>query len=89
MCNQLFVINPLHVIDALDEMRSDVKRFSSGRIMKIDRYEFSPMRLPDIPLFKIPNLRASPTFVTDSFVAMWQQSELFGLEFNHVWPKAA
>ena len=54
---ELFVYNPLHVIDALDEDRSEVVRFTSGRVMKINRHVFRPEVLAGVPIFKSPNTR--------------------------------
>jgi hypothetical protein len=35
------------VVDALDESRSELKRFRSGRIMRVLRYEFDPRHFRD------------------------------------------
>lgn len=81
----LVVYNPTRVIDALDEAASSVVRFSSGRIMMIRRHVFCVDVIGHIDIFKIPNLRVSPTFLTQRFVERWEASGLKGLEFKRVW----
>ena len=82
---ELFVFNPLVRIDALDEDASQVDRFSSGSIMRIKRHVFRADRLADVAAFKIPNLRVSPTYVSQEFVSAWRMSNLSGLRFERVW----
>jgi hypothetical protein len=86
-CNeaQLWIFNPTRIVDALDENLSSVVRFSSGRIMDIKRYVFRPEALQGIEIFKIPNLRVSPTFVSEEFVERWSVARLSGLELRQVW----
>lgn len=81
----LFVFNPRCVVDALDEEASTVMRFSSGRIMDITRYVFRADAIQGIDIFKIPNLRVSPTFLSERIVSLWSAAGLRGLEFNTVW----
>jgi hypothetical protein len=77
--------NPTRLLDALDEAASSVRRFTTGRIMWIDRYVFRPAVIEGIDIFKIPNLRVSPTFVSQRFVDLWTTAGLKGLEFKQVW----
>ena len=82
----LFVYNPLSVIDALDERASTVIRFSeSKQIMHIKEHSFRNNIIGQRATFKIPNLRVSPIFVTEPFIDMWQSKKLSGLEFDMVW----
>jgi hypothetical protein len=81
----LFAFNPLQVVDALDQKRSSVIRFADGRIMRINRHFFDSDALDDAALFKIPNLRVSPTYVTTEFVDLWRSAKLKGLDFREVW----
>jgi hypothetical protein len=80
----LVLYNPTRVIDALDEQASSVERFASGRIMSIDRHVFRTELVSNVDVFKIPNLRVSPTYLSQSFVARWEASGLKGLEFEAV-----
>jgi len=81
----LVMYNPTRVIDALDEEASSVIRFPEGRLMWIRHHVFRADVVTDIDIFKIPNLRVSPTFVSHRFVDRWMASGLKGLEFTHVW----
>jgi hypothetical protein len=81
----VLIYNPIRVIDALDEKASSVLRFSDGRIMMIKRHLFRYDIVQDVDVFKIPNLRVSPTFVSQRFIEAWEASGLKGLEFKEVW----
>ena len=81
----LMLYNPLHVINALDEQNSSILRFTNGRIMRVNRYEFVAASIQNIDIFKLANLRVSPTFVSERFVEMWTNANLTGLEFEKVW----
>lgn len=81
----LWMYNPTRLIDALDEAASSVLRFNDGRIMLIQRHVFRADGVRGIDVFKIPNLRVSPTFVSQGFVDRWHESGLKGLEFERVW----
>ena len=82
----LSIYNPTCVVDALDETASSATRFSSGRVMLIKRYVFRSDVISGIDIFKIPDLRVSPTFVSQRFVDLWNSHGLKGLEFKLVWP---
>lgn len=81
---ELFVFKP-PMVDAMDEQDSTVERFSGGRIMRVIRYVFRPNAVNGVLAFKIPNLRVSPTFVSQHFVDAWRAAGFRGLEFNEVW----
>lgn len=78
------IYNP-RVLDVLDVEVSSVLRFSSGRIMSVQRYVFRPSLIEAVDIFKIPDLRVSPTFVSHRFVDHWKRSGLKGLDFERVW----
>jgi hypothetical protein len=82
---ELSIFNATQILDALDEAASSIVRFSTGRIMTIERYAFRPDTIKDNHIFKIPNLRASPTFVSNHFAQLWKSSGLKGLGFTKVW----
>lgn len=86
-CSEAEVVmyNPTRVIDALDEAASSVLRFSGGRIMMIQRHVFRADVIDGIDVFKIPNLRVSPTFFSHRFVDRWKAGGFKGLEFKQVW----
>lgn len=81
----LVIYNATRVLDALDERASGVLRFSNGRIMRITRYVFRPNIIAGVDVFKIPNLRVSPTYVSERFVERVKAAGLRGLVFNRVW----
>jgi len=81
----LSLFNATQVVDALDEHASSVMRFSNGKIMHITRYMFRDAAIGPNHIFKIPNLRVSPTFVTKQVAKMWRSAGLRGLEFTKVW----
>jgi hypothetical protein len=81
---ELVVFNPTRLLDALDEEASSVRRFDSGRLMRITHHVFRPEVVRGVDVFKIPNLRSSPTFVSEAFVKLWQEAGLRGLEFDPV-----
>jgi hypothetical protein len=80
----LQIYNPTNVVDALDEDRSKLTR-SDGHILIVYTYIFRPEVIRNLPIFKISNLRVSPTFVDKSFVSLWKASALKGLDFTQVW----
>lgn len=81
----LWIYNPGRLADALDESASSVLRFKDGRLMLIQRHVFNANAVRNVDVFKIPNLRVSPTFVGQRFVDRWHASGLKGLEFKQVW----
>ena len=81
---ELQIYNPRHVVDALDEDRSKLSR-SDGDILIVYTHVFRPEVIRNLPIFKISNLKVSPTFVDQSFVSLWRASGLKGLDFKQVW----
>jgi hypothetical protein len=82
---QLWFFNPTTIVDAMDEDVSTLRRFSSGKIMRVMRYAFRCELVAGVDVFKIPNLQVSPTFVSERFVRAWASAGLRGLVFNKVW----
>jgi hypothetical protein len=80
-----FAYNVTQIVDALDESRSEVRRFSSGRVMSIDRYFFHSERLRDAVIFKISQLSRAFVFSTDRFVDAVRHAGLTGFTFEKVW----
>jgi hypothetical protein len=82
---ELMMYNPIKLLDALDENASSITRFDNGRIMRVRNYVFREEIVDGIDVFKIPNLRVSPTFVSQRFVDRWNELDLKGLDFAQVW----
>ena len=82
----LSIWNPTNVIDALDRKRSEIWTFDDGRLMHVVRYAFRSRPLKNLDVFKIPDFRVSPTFVSERFVQQWKKAGLRGLKFKKVWP---
>jgi len=71
-------------VDCLDIRHSDVKRFSSGRIMRVNKYSFFNAPMLGIHLFHVPELRASEYFVSNEFKKLVEANDLRGLIFSPV-----
>lgn len=83
--NEFFIFNVLIQLDALNEEKSEVKRFkSSGGIMRVVRYEFFPEVIDDQVIFKIPQQKTR-TYVTDKLVEKVIEHGLEGLGFDERW----
>lgn len=83
-----FALNVTTVIDALDEQRSHVDRFSDGGIMSIDAYVFKQEAIRDATIFKIPQLPRAHVYVTDVVVDRVRRAELLGFVFRQLWSDA-
>src|SRR5262245_18214720 len=81
---ELWIFNP-RLLDALDEAASTIERVSTGSIMRITQHVFRPDVVHGVHAFKVPNLRVSPTFVSQHFADLWKKAQLKGLKFNKVW----
>jgi hypothetical protein len=71
-------------INCLDLPRSDVKYFSNGKVLSVERYSFFEERLKDIHMFHIIELRASGWFVSDEFRKAVEDNDFQGLLFYPV-----
>lgn len=79
-----YAYNVTRNVDALDEGRSEIVRFSSGRVMRVSRYEFYPDRIRDLSIFKLPQLR-SDVFATSVFYKRVRDAGLSGFQFTEIW----
>ncbi len=86
---EYFALNVTNVVDALDEDRSDLTRFGSGRIMLVKVYAFHQQAIGSHTVFKDRRLASSTVFVTDPFVKAVEQAQLTGFVFQRVWPSDA
>ena len=79
-----FIIHVMETIDCLDPERSQVKRFSDGRIMRVFRYSFRQDMLVGKRIFKLPRQSAGELIVDDHFRAAVETNGLRGLIFKPV-----
>ena len=82
---EFFLFNATRVIDALDEENSLLTRFPGGRIMSIDAPTFIEPKIRGVHLFKLPNQRVNPIFVSDYFAQRVQSAGLTGMGFTPAW----
>jgi hypothetical protein len=84
----LFLVHPWRLVDALDEERSDVRRFeSSGRIMDVRKWIFRAEALGGVRSFRVPQ-QPHRMLVTDEVVSAIAASGLRGTRFRLVWRSA-
>lgn len=80
-----FAFNTITVINALDEYHSEVTRFSDGKIMWINKYQFFSDKLKSAAIFKIPQSVRSLVYVKDKFVNKVNEAGLTGFNFAPLW----
>lgn len=83
-CNEapLFIYNPTRILEgAFNEGASDVMRDSQGKLFHVRQYALHN-EIIDVDIFKIPDVKVSPTFVSERFVEQWHAAGLVGLEFR-------
>ena len=83
------LFNPLVVLDALDENRSQLVRFPDGDLMVIEKYVFSQQVIPQRSIFKIPQERSGAVFYTEPVVEELRGLGLAGLDFKLLWDSDA
>lgn len=84
-----YAYNVTTVVDVLDKKQSKFKYFdSSGRVMSIERIVFIPEKLVGLEIFKIPDIRKSDIYVTDSFVERVEKAKLTGFKFEKIWERS-
>ena len=82
---ELYAFNATRLSDALDEERSDLKRFKAeGTIMRVKRFEFDPDRVAGETIFKLIQKR-NYEFVTEPFRKRVEEAALRGFWFERVW----
>ena len=82
---EYWMFNVTRVVDALDEKNCEVKRFSDGGVMRVERYSFKPERIQGLAIFKILQFPCSDIYVTDLFVERVKAAGLTGFKFNLLW----
>lgn len=82
---ELWLFHALTVADALDESASSIVRFCDGEIRTVERYAFRPDKVPDVPVFKVPQFRRGPLFLNADFVAQVKANDLTGFGCCAIW----
>lgn len=82
---EYFAFNVTSVLDVLDVDASEIKYFSSGEIMAINRYKLRMVdRLRNATIFKLPQDALISVFVTETFVDAVREGKLSGFYFEPV-----
>lgn len=82
--DRYYLLNITNLLNALDEEKSELEKYSDGSIFIIDEYSYYKDLIKDFPVFKLSNY-PSPMLVTDEFVEKVKSSGLTGFEFKKVW----
>ena len=78
-----YAFNITTIVDVLDLPASEVVYFpDSERVMTVRKYRFRSDQLVNLQIFKLPQLPISPSFVTEDFVKIVEQSGLTGFRFK-------
>ncbi len=90
----LYVLNVTQIGNALDQERSGFRKDpSTGVVVTVEKYMFHANRLPESPIFKIPETRRAKvlTFAgryanpDDEFYEPYHRSGFTGLKFQELW----
>ncbi len=76
----LFIHNTQVLNDALDESRSVIDRFRSGKILNIRKFVFDKNVVQGVDIFRVP-YRSAPTFVSEKYVEIVKANNLVGIDF--------
>jgi hypothetical protein len=76
--------NVTRVVDALDEERSEIKRMSSGRVMRIGRPVFIPERVAGETIFKVTTYPRA-LYVTGAFLEAAEAAGVQGMRLSENW----
>lgn len=77
----LYAVNVTRVLDCLDLSMSQFKRFSDGRIMRVERYVFKRECLEGEHMFKIPQQVRNRIYVSEIFKQTVENARLQGMFF--------
>mgnify|MGYP007056189962 CR=1 FL=1 len=77
-----FFMNITNVLDCLDEEKSDISYFSSGRIKEIKSYDFKKnLNYDSLRIFKLKNYERGKIFVSEETKNRIEKSSLVGFKF--------
>jgi hypothetical protein len=81
---EYWLLNSLHVLDALDLAQSEIRHFAHGPVWNVETYAFRISAVADEWLFKVANAPYD-VLVTDRFRDLVQHRGLTGFYFQPVW----
>jgi hypothetical protein len=82
-----WIFHATRVIDALDEAHSLVEWLPSGKALRVTYPIFFPDRIAHAVVFRIPQFRRSPLYMTAGLVERITNAGLRGTRFEQVWPR--
>ena len=86
----LYGINVLTILDAVNYEKSDYKMFRDGkRIMKFNKISFKDSIIQGKNIFKIVDLKRSLIFVSEEFKRIVEENGLEGFLFELAWDSSA
>lgn len=77
-----YFVNARIISGALDMEKSDISRFTSGRIMSINKPVFYAQKLEGLALFRLSEISVSVLYLGESFVRRWNEAGLTGIRFE-------
>ena len=77
-----FGLNATTIVDALDEEKSKIKRFTDGGVMRVEQHVLRESITSLPPIFKMPQTRRNTTYVNEQFVEVVQRHGLSGFRFD-------
>jgi hypothetical protein len=78
----IYVVYVTRVVDCLDRKQSELVFYRDGTVMDIRKPVFFAERLEGIHIFRLPDKRVSPVYVSDTFRQAVIQNDLTGLLFE-------
>lgn len=78
----LWLVHPLRILDALIPAESEIVRFSSGRIMSVEKGVFDGSKLVGVRAFKLRDFTRGPIYLTEGPVEAARTANLTGALFR-------
>lgn len=82
---EYYIINPIKVVDCIDQEKSEFQRFSDGRIMWCNQYSFVAEKVKGLHIFRILEVPRALILVSDEFKQKTENSKLEGFIFKELW----
>ena len=82
--NPFYIIHVMETIDCVNIGRSEVARYSDGRVMEVERYCLQLEKIKDKHVFKLPLKSGTNLLVDDVFREAVEKNALRGLLFREL-----